>query len=246
MYHIAICDDVVDYIQYMKRLLFQSGFAEDEVTIYEYHFGEEMIQALEKHERIHLLILDMQMKKLGGNETAKLFRKQFPSAVMVFCSGSCMPTVESFETTPFRYLLKEYTDEKMIQELQAVVQETKNRYIEPVVLGTWKRNAINLMLSDILYIAIARNGCEIYVDPQSVKYEFEKHITSKKKLADVYEDLKDYGFEYAHNSYIVNLNHIKRITAKELQMSDGTILTVARSKEKELRLAFAKQKAKKY
>lgn len=134
----------------------------------------------------------------------------------------------------------------MIQELQAVVKETKNKYIEPVVIGTWKRSAIKLALNEIIYISIGRNASEIYINPQNAKYEFEKHITSKKKLADLYADLKDYGFEYAHNSYIVNLNHIKRFTPKELQMSDGTILTVARSKEKELRVAFAKQKAKKY
>ena len=58
--------------------------------------------------------------------------------------------------------------------------------------------------------------------------------------------LKSFGFEYAHNSYIVNLNYIKRMTTQELQMSDGTILSIARSKEKDLRAAFAKHMAQKY
>ena len=79
-----------------------------------------------------------------------------------------------------------------------------------------------------------------------MKYEFENHIRSKKRLPEMYAMLKNFGFEYAHNSYIVNLNHIKRKTTKELELSDGTVLSIARSKEKELRAAFAKYKAQKY
>ena len=215
MYFIAICDDEDNYIKYIKKMLLKSGLESEETVFYEYNSGEDFINSLEGCEKIDLLILDMQMKKLDGNATAKLFRNQFPSSVIVFCSGVCLPTVESFETTPFRYLLKEY-------------------------------NAVQLRLDEILYISIARNGSNIYVNPKIIKYEFENHLTSKKKLLELYLLLKDCGFEYAHNSYIVNLNHIKRKTIKELELSDGTVLSIARSKEKALRVAFAKYKAKKY
>jgi len=79
-----------------------------------------------------------------------------------------------------------------------------------------------------------------------VKYGFESHVTSKKKLAELYEQLKDYGFEYAHNSYIVNLRYIKRRIPGELELTDGTILTVSRSKEKRLREAMTRFVAQKY
>lgn len=246
MYYIAICDDNDDFIKYIKKMLLKSGLKKEEVFFYEYNSGEELINSINACERIDLLILDMQMKELDGHKTARLFRNQFLSSVTVFCSGVYLPTVESFETAPFRYLLKEYTDERMIQELKAVVQEMRNKLIEPVVIGTWKYSAVKLKLEEILYIAIARNGSSIYVNPKIIKYEFENHITSKKKLSELYFILRDYGFEYAHNSYIVNLNHIKRKTIKELELSDGTVLSIARSKEKELRVAFAKYKAQKY
>ena len=246
MYYIAICDDDSDFIKYMKNMLLKSGLEKEEILFYEYSSGEELINSIDICEKIDLLILDMKMKKIDGNETARLFRDQFPFSVIVFCSGVYLPTVESFETTPFRYLLKEYTDERMIRELNAVVKEVKNRSIEPVVMGTWNYNAVKLKLEEILYISIARNGSNIYVNSKIIKYEFENHITSKKRLPEIYSVLKNYGFEYAHNSYIVNLNHIKRKTTKELELSDGTVLSIARSKEKQLRIAFAKYKAQKY
>lgn len=246
MYFIAICDDENNFIKYMKKMLLKSGLKKEETTFYEYNSGEELINSLESCDKIDLLILDMQMKELDGYKTARLFRNQFPSSVIVFCSGVYLPTVESFETSPFRYLLKEYTDERMIRELKAVVQEVRNKLIEPVVMGTWNYNVVKLKLEEILYISIARNGSNIYVNPEIIKYEFENHLTSKKKLSELYDMLKNYGFEYAHNSYIVNLNHIKRKTIKELELSDETILSIARSKEKQLRVAFAKYKAQKY
>lgn len=246
MYYIAICDDQSNFIKYMEKMLLKSGLKKEEVTFYEYSSGEELIHSLEWCENVDLLILDMQMKKLDGHKTAGYFRKQFPSSVIVFCSGVCLPTVESFETTPFRYLLKEYTDERMLRELKVIIQEVKNKLIEPVIIGTRNYNVVKLKLEEILYISIDRNGSNIHVNSKNIKYEFENHITSKKKLPELYLMLKDYGFEYAHNSYIVNLNHIKRKTIKELELSDGTVLSIARSKEKNLRTSFARYKAQKY
>ncbi len=246
MYYIAICDDDDKYIRYIKRLLFVSGINKSEATFYEYCSGEELIDSLDTFEKIDLLILEMKLKKLNGNETAKMFRNKFPSSVIVFCSDIYLSTAEIFEVKPFRYLLKKYTDERMIRELKAVVQEMSSKIIEPVLIGNWKYNTVKLSLNEILYISIARNGSYIYVNPQSIKYDFEKHIKSKKKLPELYALLKDYGFEYAHNSYIVNLAHIKTKTKKELELSDGTVLSVSKSKQRQLRAAFVKYMALNY
>lgn len=246
MYYIAICDDDSNYIKYIKKMLIQSGLKNEEAIFNEYCSGEELIQSMEFCEKIDLLILDMQMKELDGHETARCFREQFPSSVIVFCSGVCMPTVETFETTPFRYLLKEYTDDRMVRELKVIVDEMKKKFIEPNIIGTWRYSTVKLRLDEILYISIARRGSNIYVNPQIAKYEFKNCVNSKKKVVELYSILKPYGFEYAHNSYIVNLDYIKRMTTQELELSDGTLLSVARSKEKELRVAFARHKAQKY
>lgn len=246
MYNIAICDDDSNYIKYIKKMLIRSGLKKEEVIFYPYESGEDLIQSIDTCEKIDLLILDMQMKMLDGHETARKFRSHFPASVIVFCSGVCMPTVETFETTPFRYLLKEYADERMIHELKVIITEMKNKNIEPTIIGTLRSTMVKLKLDEILYISIARRGSNIYVNPQLVKYDINTCVSSKMKVAELYSVLKSFGFEYAHNSYIVNLNYIKRMTTQELQMSDGTILSIARSKEKDLRAAFAKHMAQKY
>lgn len=246
MYHVAICDDDKSFVQYVKRIVLSSGLNENEVFFCAYYSGEELIERCTKQDNIDLLILDMQMKKLDGDETAKQFRKRFPTSILVFCSGSCQPTVKCFESIPFRYLLKEYTDDRMQKEMKIIIQEIKNRKAEPYVIGNWYYNTVKLKPEEILYIAIAKHGSSIYVCPNSIKYDFESSLTCKERVEDLYSVLKDFGFAYAHNSYIVNLRYIRRKTTTELELIDGTVLSIARSKEKELRVELAKSMAKKY
>lgn len=246
MYYITVCDDDPHFIKYIEKKLLESGLDSEEVIFSEYTSGEELIKALAYCERIDLIILDMQMKEMNGHETAKHFRKYFPSSIIVFCSGVCMPTVESFETTPFRYLLKEYTDEKMMNELKIIIHELKSKKSEPVITGTWNNKMIKLRLDEILFISIAKRGSNIYVIPNENTHRDWNCLQSKSKISEIYLILRDYGFEYAHNSYIVNMNHIVSMSRTELELSDGTKLSVARSKEKELKVAFAKWISRKY
>lgn len=246
MYHVAICDDDWRFVQYIKRIILSCALNESEVCFYEYYSGEELIEKCGEQDNIDLLILDMQMKKLDGNETAKKFRKRFPTTILVFCSGSCQPNVKCFESAPFRYLLKEYTDERILREMKIIMQEMKNHKVEPYIVGNWHYNIVKLKPQEILYIAIAKHGSSIYVCPDIIKYNFESSITCRERVEELYSVLKDFGFAYAHNSYIVNLKYIRRKTTTELELIDGTILSIARSKEKELRVRLAKSMARKY
>lgn len=250
MYHIALCDDSIIFINYMKTIIktvvTSIGLDLNMITFYEYHSGEELIQSFNKKIDYDLLILDMQMGKLNGNETAKLFRVKYPNTTLVFCSGKVQPTVESFEVTPFRYLLKQYGDKRMLSEMKPVIEKMISMKSVPSITCVYKNNAIKLKPNEIIYIALTRRGSNLYVLPSGINYGVEKYIRSNEKVKNLYLILKDHGFMYAHNSYIVNLNYIKRKTTSELELIDGTVLSIARSKEKALRIALAVNLAQKY
>lgn len=245
MYHIAICDDDINYIHYIEKMIYKTGISKNKCEFYEYTSGVTFMKEIEKITAIDLLILDIQLPETDGNQVAKHFRTHFPLSTLVFCSGVYLPTVKSFEPNPFRYLLKSYTDIKMINELKIILHEMKNRRIEPYLIGSWYHDMIKLKPSEILYISIGRNCSVIHASPNADTKGFE-NITIKEKLSDLYTLLKDFDFEYAHNSYIVNLKYIKRTSFTELELVDGTILTISRSKEKDFHLAFLKYAAKKY
>ena len=238
MYQIGICDDDVVFVKYIERLFHEKGI---EAEFFEYLSGEELIRDMKERNSFDLLVLDVMMPGMDGNETAKEFRKQYPNTLLVFCSGVCMPTVKSFEATPYRYWLKEYTEEKMKQEIQDVLEKMeKNRKSSPSVMAKKGSQNVKLSAERIYYIAIAKKGTIFYCEDEKESY------TSSKRLAEIYEQLKDSGFAYAHNSYIVNLRHVVVVSLKELELKNGKKLTVSRARAKEFRKAFAADVAQKY
>lgn len=237
MYYIGICDDDSVFIEYIKRL-FREACAD--IEFYEYLSGEELIQDMQTREAYDLLILDVAMPGMDGNEAARNFRKQFQDTLLVFCSGVCMPTVESFETSPYRYWLKEYTEEKMRKEVEGVLAKLKRSKVAPYIMGKKEKQLVRLSLDRIFYISIIRNGSLIYCGNSQETY------ISSKRLGEMYELLKDFGFVYAHNSYIVNMKHVVMVGPKELELMNGEKLTVSRARVKEFQRAFAIEITKKY
>lgn len=237
MYYIGICDDDPIFIKYIERLFSE---AYQEIEFLEYFSGEELIRDIQKRTAYDLVIIDVQLPGMDGNETAKEFRKQFPNTLLVFCSGVCMPTVESFETTPYRYWLKEYTEERMQQEVKNILCKMKTNKVQPYIMGRKENSIVKLSLDQILYISIAKRGTVLHCTGTEERY------TSQKKLIEFYEQLGEFGFAYAHNSYIVNLKHVAVVGAKELEFVNGEKLTVSRARVKEFKKAFAVSLAQKY
>lgn len=247
MYKIVICDDDKNFISYMKEMLLRCDLSECQVTFYEVTSGEECLLTVERMTSCDLIILDMQMSGMDGHATAKQFRKLFPDSLLVFCSGVSKPTDESFKTTPFRYLRKNYGDDKMLLELTAVVEKMKQMKKRTYVMGKNHMNIVKVYPDDILYIDNYKRGSEIHVQENYKDYSFEDRITTKKKLAELYTDLKGYGFEYAHNSYIVNLNHVVKLKSEGvIKLSNGEELNVSRSRIPEFRRALAAVMSEKY
>lgn len=237
MYYIGICDDDQAFIKYIKRLFSEKHH---EIAFLEYLSGEELIHDIQERTVYDLLILDVQMPGMDGNETAKEFRKQFPNTLLIFCSGVFMPTVKSFETTPYRYWLKEYTEEYMKQEIEEVLCKMKTSRVLPYIMGRKENLIAKLSLDQIYYISIAKRGTVLHCGNTAGQY------TSRKRLADFYEQLGEFGFAYAHNSYIVNLKHVAVVGAKELEFVNGEKLTISRARAKEFRKAFAVSLSQKY
>lgn len=247
VYHIVICDDDKRFIDYIKDVILQSGIEQDEVLFYEYLSGNDLIGGLDRQKVCDLLVLDIQMKGMDGNETAVKFREKFPIATLVFCSGVCHPTDESFKVTPFRFLFKSYSRVKMIREMHAIVKEIRLKKAGPQIIGTYYYNTICLRPEDILYIENSRTGSIFHVRKDIIECAPGKHIKTAQKIKDLFEELQTYGFERAHNSYIVNLNYVIKLQSNgEITLRDNTILMVARSKLKHFRKAFSEWVSKKY
>ena len=153
MYHIVICDDDTLFIDHMKCLLLRAGLKPETCKFYSYLSANEFEADFPNFYTIDLLILDVQLPDINGTIFAKSFREKFPSSTLVFCSGKQSPTPESFESEPYRYLLKAWTDAHMIEKLAPIIAHIQTEKAEPFIHAGWYSTQLKLPASEIMYIA---------------------------------------------------------------------------------------------
>jgi DNA-binding LytR/AlgR family response regulator len=248
LYKIAICDDCVEDIERLRDIIKKRKLCPNEVIFYDYNSGEELISDVRKEH--DLIFMDIQMKGIDGTETAKQVRMINKNAVLVFLSGIVAPTTESFKVLPFRYLMKYFIKEEFEKEVDDILREMVRKKKIPYFVAISDGQAIKLRVEDILYITLLKRGSKIYITKDAKirldRKESDEEIISNKKLDNIYEELKDYGFEYAHNSYIVNFTNITKSTRKEIIMEDNTVLTISRSRMQVFHSRFSEYLGMKY
>ena len=245
MFHIAICDDDRNFIAYLKRVIKKAkGNEKYEYKVYEYISGEEFVHGLKENIHFDLLILDMQLGGIDGDETAKYFRQKFPDALLVFCSGICLPTDKTFEVTPFRYLLKSSSDTEFIQKMVRILEEVKKNTEELYIIGHYRNCTVKVRIRNILYVENAKRGSKITVTPRSEEAKFDRPILVEGKLNDLGKRYPE--LVAAHNSYLVNIYHVQNIEDTNLVLDTGEKLAISRTYQKSFRMAFIKSIANKY
>lgn len=247
MYHIAICDDSKEYISYMKDILQEAKRERNiELKIYEYLSGEELVRNLDRGIHYDLLILDMQLGGIDGDETARIFRQKFPHAVLVFCSGVRQPTIKSFKATPFRYMLKQQTHQELVETMEEIFDEVEKNLNEPFIMAHYRWTTQMIKLKNILYIKSSKRGGRIVVCPKCDEAKYEEKLLVDKKPEQLLEELKKYGFALAQSTYLVNMNHIELLHSEDFEFDNGEIMKISRAYQKSFRDAFVRRFANKY
>lgn len=247
MYHIAICDDSKEFISYCKGILQEAkGDKNIEFQIYEFISGEELICNLERGIHYNLLILDMQLGGIDGDETAQIFRERFPSAVLVFCSGVCQPTIQSFKATPFRYLLKQQTHQELLNTMKEILNEVEKKFDEPFIMAHYRWSIHMVKLNNILYIENAKRGGRIVLYPKCEESKYGEKLLVDKKPEQLLPELEPFGFALAQSAYLVNMNHIELLHTEDFEFDNGEIMKIARAYKKSFRNAFIRRFTNKY
>lgn len=203
MYHIVICDDREEDLTRFVDFVKSSKEYDNSMKISTYTSGVDFLEA--GKEAVDLMILDMQMSGLDGYETAKELRAYNSQAVLAFCSSVCMPSPEHFNVQPYRYLLKDYSDEKIMQAVDDLLIEMKRRSQKKRLEITQDGKAILLEAEEILYLAKLKRGTKVVLAADAALYGKVTDLVIREKLEELEKELLPEGFAKPHSSFLVNL-----------------------------------------
>ncbi len=190
-----------------------------------------------------LLFLDIEMPRLNGFEVLEELPTPLPFEVILTTAYDEFG-IRAVKANVLDYLLKPIQN----QELKAAIEKYKQKkqMPSPETSATPSTAPTTNVPSRI---ALATKESIEYVLPEEIilcssesNYTMIYLVGGRKKLIsrtlkDVESWLSEHGFYRAHNSHLVNLQHIKEYVRSEggyLVLTDGRTLPVARNRKDEL------------
>ncbi|MDB5210593.1 MAG: hypothetical protein JWQ30_1420, partial [Sediminibacterium sp.] len=199
----------------------------------------EAVKSINKH-KPDLIFLDIAMPGYSGFELLDFFDEQSLNFKIIFVTAYSEHSLRAFETSAVDYILKPVRLEHMTRALKKISVEEpvnenmqykvlkenfSNQYDKKIVLQTAETIFV-VKMDDIIYLQADGSYTRFYTTSHGV-------LTITKKLID-FEYLESSGpFFRTHRSYIVNLNHIKKVDKKEfiLVMNNDAEVYLAQDKK---------------
>lgn len=223
---IAICDDDIEYINQIERLL--DGYREEnnlEISIFS--SGEELLKTMDDN-RYDLMFLDIEMKEISGIDVARIIKEKGYNAIIFFITNYTSYVSDTFILGAFQFLIKPINEKLFIKEFERALEEHKARHQQYVV--RWKGITTSIKYSDICYIEVYDK--HLYIRTDDAIYQCVGN------LMDEYDKLKLYQFSRCHKGYIVNLAKIKNIGKQAVTMRNGDVVPIGRKFREEINNDF--------
>lgn len=221
---IVVCDDVEIERLLLKEILCQY-FEEinEEVSIVEYDSGETLIADVEEgYVAMDLLFLDIYMKKLNGMETARKLRQIQCKVPIIFLTASPDYAIGSYEVQASGYLLKSFSEEKLMKLLNRILKTDMKRRVAIKNRRQYRYPCTD----DIMYIDSDKHNVTLHLSDGS-------EIITVDKLGEIEKRINEKRFLRCHQSYLVNMDYIKDVE-DDFIMEDGTLVPIRVRGRKEI------------
>ncbi len=209
--------------------------------------GVEMINRL----RPDLVFLDIEMPNMNGFDMLEKFDPVFFD--VIFCTAYDQFAIKAFKYSALDYLLKPVDPDDLKAAVRRIGQKNQSpsRQQFDLLLQTMKQEnkstpqrvalttgdgLIFVPTSDIIY-------CEAESNYTHVVLTGGKKILVSKVLKDIDEVLSGPDFYRVHSSFLVNINHIKKLVRGDggyIVMDNDAIVNISRSKRQEFMERFEK------
>lgn len=229
-YHLAVCEDDPLIRDEICRVC-DSILAEETIPhkITPFSDIEELEDRLQTAgQEFDLLILDIMMHDKTGLDFAMELRERNDRVSIIFVTGYDKYLAQGYEVQPVHYLLKPLDPERL---KKAVMTDWKlNHRPRTIFLEKGRRN-VGLQLHTILY-AEANGNHGVRICLQDGELDFPSG------LSELAQTLPAEQFVRCHNSYLINLEHVREVNRSDLRMDTGLTLPVSRKYSTTCRDAF--------
>ena len=236
MIHCILIDDETNSLEMMEWLL--KTYCPQVTIAAMCNSGEKGIEAINKY-KPDVVFLDIEMPHMNGFDMLEQIGRL--SFDVVFCTAYDQFAIKAFRYSALNYLLKPVDPDDLKEtvrrleakqsiptreQIELLLQniKTANRPTVPRIALTTSDGLIFVSTSEIIY-------CEAESNYTNIVLQGGKKIMVSKVLKDIDEALSGPDFFRVHNSYLVNLNHIKKFVRGEggyVVMDNDATISISR------------------
>ena len=219
-YRIAICDDESLTCREIKDILVNNSHQisvnfDTEI----FYTGESLIENIRCGTAYDFLILDIELARLSGIDVGKFLREENRNfhTQIIYVSSKETYAMKLFSVQPLDFLVKPITEEALFKALKRgfeIIGESGDYFTCKV-----GREEIAISCKDILYLFSNKRIVSIVCRDETIDYY--------GKLSDEIKKLPDY-FTQIHNSYVINLNALKKTSNDHVVMNNGERISISR------------------
>ena len=224
---IAICEDNEIHRDILEHLL-NRYFSERPIhfELVPYQYGMNFLYDMEEGAYFDMAFLDIYMEDTMGNQIAHQLRAMGYQGEIVFLTASSDFAIEGYDVDASGYLLKPLDYGKL-----EMVMDRITRNIAPSTYQIRHRTTVTkLAYHEILYIESSNSKCILHTESGGA-------YTVYKTLNTIEKELGDRRFLRCHQSFLVNMDHIKQI-GKQFLLSNGDYVPIRQRGVKAVRQAY--------
>ncbi|WP_242257651.1 LytR/AlgR family response regulator transcription factor [Streptococcus thoraltensis] len=232
MYRIAICDDDSRQVSDLEN---QISKYFDEINVQHeidgYYKGDRLVKSMiEQMNNYQLIFLDIEMEGINGIETAKLMRNLDKSFILIYVTSYEQYALESFEVSPFRYLIKPVSIEKLRDVLRDVLVEltAKQKFLFYQV-GT---DHFQVILDNVVCL-YSEFGRKIHLELVN-----DSSVSFYGKISTIEEELPQTHFVRVNSGTIINLDYVASFNRNDVKMVNGDCIAISRGRKKAVVTAY--------
>lgn len=227
MFYIGICDDGKNVCSDLESMILHYAKENNrEIKTDVWYTGEGLCQYLTQGGHLDVLFLDIELFQLTGIEAGNFIRNQLEDRRLqiIYISGKASYAQDLFKTQPLDFLVKPIYQEHINEILDLAIKILeKNKTKFAYKSG---RDYYYIPYGEILYFL--SDGRKIQIITTKGKREFYGKLRELVKILPA-------DFLKIHQSYVVHIDFIARYAYEEVELINGTILTISKKYRKQIR-----------
>ena len=222
---IAICDDEKKDIKRLVSLLEKYGADKQmDVNTSTYETASDLIAAMPETEW-DIIFLDINMEGMDGLSLAGRIREKDEEVPIILVTAFINYALDGYKVRASRFLVKDDLDKTLpecMDDICIQLQKKKKNMLFNCVEGD-----VDIMLSEIVFIETTGHKSIIHLGSEDYHlYESMDELENR---------LKVYGFIRVHQSYMVNIRHIRSINNYVLILDTGYEIKIPKARYKQVR-----------